>query len=157
MPEVVLEIPARPEFLALTRQVVAAAVSLADTVSADRLDDLRVAVSEATTNAVEAHAQVGSADRIVVRCDLASDRVEVEVVDQGGGFDPGSVGQAPAAEDEDRLAWEHGLGLSIMRELTDETRIVPTPDGTAVHLVVYARPPARAGEDEADREGREDG
>ena len=140
VPEVILEIPARPEYLSLTRQVVIAAVGLVETLGPERLADLGVAVSEATTNAVEAHAERGSDDRIVVRCDLDGDHIVVEVRDRGGGFDPTTAAQAPPADAADRLAWEHGLGLSLMQELTDEARIVPTAQGTEVRLVVYGRP-----------------
>ena len=37
----------------------------------------------------------------------------------------------------DRLGYEHGLGIPIMRELADETEIRPTGSGTSVRLVVY--------------------
>jgi anti-sigma regulatory factor (Ser/Thr protein kinase) len=52
-----LEIPARPEFLALARLLVAAAVAGDPVFPEDRLDDLRLAVSEACTNAMEAQAR----------------------------------------------------------------------------------------------------
>ncbi|MCB1248865.1 MAG: ATP-binding protein, partial [Acidimicrobiales bacterium] len=54
MGEVQLEIPARPEYLTLARQVVAAAAALEPTFADERIDDLRIAVSEAATNAIEA-------------------------------------------------------------------------------------------------------
>ena len=70
MGEVVLEIPARPEYVALARQVVAAAAAVEPTFRDERIDDLRIAVSEATTNAIEAHADLSSDERVVIRCDL---------------------------------------------------------------------------------------
>jgi serine/threonine-protein kinase RsbW len=139
MGEVVLEIPARPEYLVVARQVVAAAASVEPTFRDERIDDLRIAVSEATTNAIEAHTDLDSVDRIKIRCDLGDDRIEVEVLDVGGGFEPDTVEAAPDANHPDRLEWESGLGIPLMKELADETEIRPTRGGTAVRLVVYKR------------------
>jgi len=138
--EVVLEIPARPAYLALARQVVAAAASVEPSFGAERIDDLRLAVSEATTNAIEAHTDLSGDDRIKIRCNLADDRIEVEVLDHGVGFDPASVAGAPEAEHPERLDWEHGLGLPLMRHLADVTEIRSSEGGTAVRLVVYTSP-----------------
>ena len=137
MGEIRLEIPARAEYLSLARQVVAAAAAVEPRFRTERIDALRVAVSEATTNAVESHADLEAAERILITCDLDEERIQVEVIDRGGGFDPGAVPVVPDAEDPARLGHEHGLGLPIMRELTDESEIVPSPDGTSVRLVVY--------------------
>lgn len=157
MPEVELEIPARPEYLSLARQVVAAAAALEPTFQDDRIDDLRIAVSEATTNAIEAYQDTlgpgrpaprtvteggeGDSDRIVIRCNLDDDRIEVEVLDRGLGFDPGGVAAPPDAAHPERLGHERGLGIPLMRVLADEAEIESNEDGTAVRLVVYT--PAR--------------
>ena len=137
MGEVRLEIPARVDYLGLARQVVAAAAAVEPTFRDERIDDLRVAVSEATTNAIEAHADLDSDERILIRCNLDDDRIEVAVLDQAGGFDPEEVDSAPDATATDRLEWERGLGLPLMRSLADETDIESTDDGTIVRIVVY--------------------
>ncbi len=137
MAEVELDIPARAEYIALARQVVAAAASVEPTFRRERLDDLRIAVSEATTNAMQALAHLSPHERITIRCNMAADRVEVEVIDEGGGFDPETTKGPPDPSHPDRLDWERGLGLPIMRELADETEIRSSASGTAVRLVVY--------------------
>src|SRR6056297_854677 len=130
MSEVVeLEIPARPDFVALTRLVVTAAASIEPNFTDDRIDDLRIAVSEACTNAIEAHSDAAAADRVVIRCDLGEDRIEVAVTDRGAGFDPDDVASAPDAEDADRLLFESGLGIPLMRVLVDETEFRASPTG----------------------------
>lgn len=146
MAEVQLEIPARPEYLALARQVVAAAAALEPTFRDDRIDDLRLAVSEATTNAIESHVHVGSDERIVIRCNLDDDRIEVEVLDRGVGFDPDEARTAPRPDHPERLHHERGLGIPLMRVLADEAEITSDEDGTAVRLVVYTRVPGRSTE-----------
>ncbi len=137
MGEVQLEIPARVEYLVLARQVVAAAAAVEPRFRDERIDDLRIAVSEATTNAIEAHADLSRDERILIRCNLDDERIEVEVLDHAGGFDPGTAGAAPDAEAADRLEHERGLGLPLMKTLADETDISSTEGGTAVRLVVY--------------------
>ena len=137
MGEVVLEIPARPEYLALVRQVVAAAAGVEPTFRDERIEDLRIAVSEATTNAIEAHAHLDSDERIVLRCNLGDDHIEVEVTDQGGGFRPAASPELPDPQGPDRLQRERGLGLPLMRQLADESEITAHDGGTAVRLVVY--------------------
>lgn len=155
MAEVELEIPARPAFLSLARQVVAAIAAVEPRFQNERIDDLRVAVSEATTNAVEAHADEAGLGRICIRCSLDGDgdRITVEVRDDAGGFDPAAVPVVPDADDPARLDYEHGLGIPIMREMADESEIRPTDSGTAVRLVVYRSASAAPGRGEGSGAG----
>ena len=94
MGEVELEIPARSAYLSLARQVVAAIAAVEPRFRTERIDDLRVAVSEATTNAVEAHADdVGARahPHPLLGSTGDGDCITVEVRDQAGGFDPDAV------------------------------------------------------------------
>jgi serine/threonine-protein kinase RsbW len=140
MGEVVLEIPARPEYVTLARQVVAAAADLTPRLRDERIDDLRLAVSEATTNAIEAHADLSSSERIVIRCDLGEDRIEVEVLDRGPGLDPAQLDAMGELTDAGHLPSERGLGIPLIRVLADEAEITSSAGGTSVRLVVYRRP-----------------
>src|SRR5262245_56921594 len=106
-----LEIPARPEYLSLARLVVAAAASLEPSLHDERIEDLRVAVTEATTNATKSHANLDGEERIVIRCALDDERIEVWIVDQGTGFDPDAIGDMPDISDPARLEYEGGFGL----------------------------------------------
>ena len=76
-----LEIPARPEFVALARMVVAAIASSDAHLPDDRIDDLKIAVSEACTNAIEAHDAVEADERVVVRCRADGEVVEVTLAE----------------------------------------------------------------------------
>jgi serine/threonine-protein kinase RsbW len=137
-----LAIPARPAYLSLVRLVVDAAVgSLAPGLSAARLDDLKIAVTEACSNAIEAHEATYAEQPVVERCVIDDDQVTVEVVDNGEGFDPDRVETLPAATDPRRLRHESGLGIPLMRTLTDQVAFTRAVNGTTVSLTVY-RPPA---------------
>lgn len=100
--------------------------------------DLRLVVSEAATNAVEAQGSVGARDRIVVRCQVAEDRVLVEVVDHGPGFDPEAIPDLPDVETPERLRHESGLGMALMERMADEVNVESGPDGTTVRLVIQS-------------------
>jgi len=136
--EVVLRVPARAEHLALVRLVVTSmAEDLAD-LAGHRLDDLRLVVSEACANAVEAYGRAGRAGNgstVVVRCHAHAGQVEVEVHDEAGGFDPDHLPTHPPVEAPERLHHERGLGVPLMRELA-EAEFVPEGRGTTVRLVV---------------------
>jgi serine/threonine-protein kinase RsbW len=137
-----LEIPARPAYLSLVRLIVDAAVgSLAPGLSVARLDDLKIAVTEACSNAIEAHEAILADGPVVVRCVIDDHQVTVDIVDRGRGFDPDRVETLPAATDPRRLRHESGLGIPLMRTLTDEVAFTPDAHGTKVSLTIY-RPPA---------------
>ena len=131
-----LEIPARAEFVALARLVVSALASSDSTLPDERIDDLKLAVSEACTNAIEAHDAAGSVDRVVVRCQAGADALEVSVEDRGHGFDPADLPDHPPVTDPDRLKFERGLGIPLIRALVDEVEFSPTAEGTSVRLVM---------------------
>ncbi len=133
-----LEIPARTEYVSLVRVVVAAAAELGPDMATERIEDLRLAVSEATTNAIKAHDSSGSVDRIHVQCDLFDDEVAVLIHDSGPGFDLDDVPVLPEPENPDRLLHESGLGVNLMRLLADESEIASDAHGTDVKLVVYS-------------------
>ena len=60
--------------------------------------------------------------QVEIRYELRGDRISVEVVDDGDGFDPD---EAPSF-DGDELS-EGGLGIAIIRTLADEVEIESRP------------------------------
>ena len=137
---ITLEIPAKAEYLSLVRAVVVSAAGLDPLVEDQRIEDLRLAVSEATTNAIRAHANLGSDERITIRCGLGDDRIEVEVQDRGPGFNPEKFKEISPLNEADRLQYEGGFGIPLMRVLADEIQIDSADAGTTVQLVVYIPP-----------------
>lgn len=135
-----LEVPARAEFVGLARLVVSSLASSRRNLQDDRIDDLKLAVSEACTNAIEAHAEVDVDERVVVRWRESDDRLEVWVEDRGQGFDPGSLPEHPPVTDPERLNFERGLGIPLIRTLVDEVEFDPSDSGTAVRMTMYCGP-----------------
>jgi anti-sigma regulatory factor (Ser/Thr protein kinase) len=103
-----------------------------------RIDDLRLAVSEACANAFDAQVEESSDAAITIAIELDQDAIAVTVTDHAGGFAVEDVDPIPAATDPGRLRHERGLGIPLMRSLVDELTFTPTGDGTSVRLVVRA-------------------
>ena len=139
-----IEIPARADYVSLVRLVVAAAAELAPSLEPSRIDDLRVAVSEATTNSIQAHIRSGCRRPVKVRCRCSDGTVSVTVRDEGPGFDVEALPEMPPPESSARLGRESGMGISIIRALSDSVSIVSGPRGTELHLVFGQRRPAGA-------------
>src|ERR1700709_1821167 len=74
-----LDLPAQPGYVAVARSVVTAAATGLEGLDAERLDDLRLAVSEACTSVVA----LGTVDRVVIRCRHDAATLEVSIEDDG--------------------------------------------------------------------------
>jgi serine/threonine-protein kinase RsbW len=136
-PVVELEIPARAEFVALARLLVSAMASSDTWLADERIDDLKIAVSEACTNAIEAYAGLDTVERVLVRFHAHHDHLEVNVEDRGAGFDPSTLPDHPPVTDPDRLKFERGLGIPLIRALVDEVEFSSSGGGTAVRIVMW--------------------
>ncbi len=132
-----IEIPPTFEHLAMVRSVLSSALEAEPALKEERLQDLRLAVSEATTNAIEAHNRAGVDAAVGIRITVADKKVTVRITDQGGGFDPSELKKHPPVTDPERLEYERGLGVTLMRRLTDDCTITPTKLGTTVSLVIH--------------------
>jgi serine/threonine-protein kinase RsbW len=112
-----LTIPARAEYITLGRLALMGIAGLRP-LSDETLHDLKLALTEACTNSVK-HAYDGprrGSVEIVYR--LERDSLAVEVGDAGAGFDP-----EPFLNGDDRSLDEGGLGIAIIRAVTDEVEI----------------------------------
>ncbi len=131
------EAEGRPENIsALRKSVVKFAEGLP--LTPQELDDLKLAVGEATCNALRYGCPTGR-ETIHVTCSREGNRFSVRVSDPGPGFDPSSIPQVSQGE----LA-EGGRGIFFMRCLMDEVNF-HFSDGTTVELVKYLPEPAEQG------------
>jgi stage II sporulation protein AB (anti-sigma F factor) len=106
---------AKPESVAQARAAVSAFAAGAGA-TAEQIDAVRLAVSEAVTNAV-LHAYGGGAGSVQVTADVATTELWILVADEGGGMQP----QA------DRPGL--GLGLGLISQVSDSMAIVPRSAG----------------------------
>ena len=122
--------------------VVRAATAFDPPLPEERVYDLRLAVTEACSNAVKVHRLEAMEDPVVVSCHVEGDRLYVAVRDRGPGFDPDALEPLPDPEDPKRLDHEHGLGVPLIKELADDVYFSDAPDGTIVWIAVQ-RPAGR--------------
>lgn len=134
-----VEMPASVAYLSMARMVVIAAAGLPDGPGFDdsRVDDLRLVLSEAITNAVKANAKTGAAD-VAIDVTVDGDALEVTVADRGPGIDPSFLSEVPSLHDIDEIGGEGGLGIPLMRALCDKVEFATRPDGgTEVRLMLH--------------------
>ena len=134
--EIKLSIPVRVDYVQLVRAVVGSLAATNSELSTARIADLRLVVSEALTNAIRAQEKNSISERLSVLCKLTDSAIEVEVRDNPTGFDVDLIRDLPPTESPERLQHERGLGLSIMREMSDGLEIKSGPDGTVVHMTI---------------------
>lgn len=125
-----LRIPPDSQLVGLARYVVMVAARKAG-MGDERSEDLRIAVSETTTNAIFAHERAQTSAPITLTFGPEeADAFVVAVEDAGPGFDPGEM------VDLEQRDWslENGLGVTLVRELADDVAFERTDEGMRVTL-----------------------
>ena len=112
--QVRLTIPAKAEYVLLGRLALSGITRLRP-LTDETVNDLKLAVTEACTNSVR-HAYGENGGWVDIVYELHDDRLVVEVADDGAGFDPNEL------EEHGELT-EGGLGIAIIRALTDEFEV----------------------------------
>lgn len=127
-----LALPSMPRYVSMARLTVAAAANMVG-FSVDDVEDLKVVVSEACTNALR-HGCCG-AETHDLYYTLDADRLTIRVEDQGEGYEPEQV-------EEPELSGNQvgGFGLFIIKSLMDEVEVVSDKGrGTQITMVKYLR------------------
>jgi len=136
--EISLTIPIAPD-MELVATAQAAAVGEYIGMSRDKIDEIKLALVEACINAFEhAHARD---DRVHVAFRVGKETVggewlEIEVRDQGQGFDAATV-EAPSAEKTFGGRRKRGWGLKIIKSLMDHVEIASGEWGTRIVMRKY--------------------
>ncbi len=121
---VTLRIPAKAEYITLCRLALTGLGQLRE-IGEDTMADLKLALTEAVSNSVR-HAYGPAGDGSVDVCyELHPDRLAIEIVDDGEGFDP-EAPDAPTERDRDDLS-EGGLGIAIIKSIADEFELRSRP------------------------------
>lgn len=117
----------------MTASKTATALAESMGMSADKIDEVRMAVVEACINAFE-HSQAKDG-RVYITFEVLGQgddqRLQITVEDTGVGFVPGEV-EAPRIEDKLKAARKRGWGLQIIKGLMDEVEIDSGDHGTTV-------------------------
>ena len=118
-----LVIPAKAEYIALGRLALTGLLR-ARAVEPEVLADVKLALTEACSNSIRHAYADGREGEVEIRYELADAVLSVEISDDGGGFDPSLLRATPGDLDEG------GLGIAIIRALTDDLSIGPRSGGS---------------------------
>ncbi len=128
-----LDLPANPGVLAVARTVVASAISSAGIPLDERLDDVRLAVTEACNHVVRQAPTGNSKPRIELSCRATNDRLEILVEAGFGQFDVPEALDAPISMTQNIEA-EQSWGKELMSALVDGLEIIDQERRSAVAL-----------------------
>lgn len=122
-------IPGDTRYVAMVRRgirSIADSIDLAEDVTAD----IELSVSEAIANAIEHGSPDKSANVVLVSCRLDSDKLVIDVHDEGPGFEPG-----PDQRSHPSVMSERGRGIRLICELMDSVDYQTTRRGCRVRTV----------------------
>lgn len=131
--QITLTIPSLSDYVGVAR-LTASGIASRMKFTHEDIEDIKIAVSEACTNAVQ-YAYGDSMGDITLVFNLLENALEIRVKDQGKGFDSTApVDSQAAMNDPDKMGL--GLGIVFMRSLMDHVEHRSTPEnGTEVLMV----------------------
>ncbi len=134
-PEIQLELSAKPEFVRVARHTIGALARLHG-VQDDLIEDIKLAVSEACTNAMARAGESGGAP-VEVTAIAQADRLVVEVADQGPPPEH-EVSGDPSELSTGELPFDRALSLPLIRGLVDEVTVAPRDGGGGIVRMVVS-------------------
>lgn len=97
----------------------------------EEIEDIKIAVSEACTNAVQ-YAYPGKLGYVDIVFELYDSKLVIVVKDEGRGF---NIGDKPTTQSDDPEKVGLGLGITFMRSLMDNVEYDTSPGlGTVVRM-----------------------
>ena len=124
-----LEIPARPEFVGIARMAVGALAGIRPGLAYERIDDLRIVVSEACTSAIEA-LEAGAV--LKLRCIDGPKSLEIYIEAPGTAFESAF----PINDDSEAEPDADNFRISLIRALVDDAELKSSSEATELCLVM---------------------
>jgi len=120
-----------------TARLVATAIARRTGVAESLLDEVRLAVGEACSRAVEAH-----------RLHCPAEPVRIELRDDGGRFEVTVTDSAPSEDvspqiveaDDNFMSEMAGLGIAVIADLAHDVEVSPGPKGMRIRMSWPASP-----------------
>lgn len=117
-----------------TARLVATAVARRGGVEEALLDEVRLAVGEACSRAVEVHQQQCPAEPVRVELRDGANRFEVVVSDRVPNDDPAGEAATEVSPDLAELNGDLNLGFAVIAGLADDVDIASTPAGVEITM-----------------------
>lgn len=136
-----MRLPASAEYVSLIRLTLSGVFSRAGA-TYDDIEDAKIAVSEAVTNAVNHAYKDGAVVGMINLCfEIFEDKIKIIISDQGESFDyeetKAQLGPYQENENIDFLR-EGGLGLFLIESLMDEVT-VDKKSGVTISMIKYIK------------------
>ena len=135
--KILLTIPCVSGYVSVVRLAVAGLASRMN-FPVDAIDDIKIAISEACTNAIQHAYTDGQLGVIAITLINQDDTLEIEIKDTGKGFDPNaldSVNGGQLTHDDPRGL---GMGLTFIKSLMDDM-VVDTSSGYGTTVTMKKR------------------
>jgi serine/threonine-protein kinase RsbW len=113
----------------------AASVARSMNFPADRVEDLKTAVAEACTNAIEHGNKLDANVKVGVSLTVDKNRLQISVHDKGAG-----IGRATTPSIDDKIEGKNdprGWGIFLIESLMDEVSFESTPEGSVVKMIIH--------------------
>lgn len=138
MERVLVNIPSDPIF---ERVVRASANELGQVIGLppERIEDLKLAVSEAVNNAIDHGNQREVAKLVEVMFVLDHDKLEVRISDQGQGVEQPDFSRRIIEEQNLDSGMHRGFGLYLLSALVDDYELRSSQHGTVLTLRLYRK------------------
>ncbi|WP_298405216.1 ATP-binding protein [uncultured Chloroflexus sp.] len=138
MQRVELRIPSIPIFERVVRAS-AAEIGSAAGLSPERVEDLKLAVSEAVNNAID-HGNRGDTAKLVgVIFDIDGDKLEIRISDQGGGVERLDFSRHVIDDERLEAGYLRGFGMYLISALVDDYEVDSSQQGTVLTLRLYRK------------------
>ncbi|MGL4607722.1 MAG: ATP-binding protein [Eubacteriaceae bacterium] len=132
MDTVKLILPEKPEYVRMIRLSIAGIASQMG-FSIDEIEDLKVAVSEACTNAI-CHGSPSDEETYEVVFEITEEELRIIVSDSGIGFEPDSISQPNLTGEQT----EGGFGLYIIKSLMDSV-VINSEKGVGTSIIMMKK------------------
>jgi serine/threonine-protein kinase RsbW len=131
-------VPSRPSAIVEVCKKILSELEAGD-FSQEDIFAVHLALEEAFINAIKHGNKMNPDKQVKVDYSVASDKVEIFMSDQGGGFDPDSV---PDPRSGENLYKTEGRGLLLINSYMDVVEF--NKQGNRVHMVRYKEKPSLA-------------
>lgn len=136
MEQVLVHIPSDPLFERVVRAS-ASEIGQVLGLTPERLEDLKLAVSEAVNNAIDHGNHRESTKLVEVTFMLDNDKLEVRISDQGSGVEQPDFSRRIVEEQNLDSGMHRGFGMYLMSALVDDYEVRSSQHGTIMTLRLY--------------------
>jgi serine/threonine-protein kinase RsbW len=117
-----------------TARLVATAVARRSGMAESLMDEVRLAVGEACSRAVETHAEQCPDEPVRVALSSHAGRFQIEVINAGGPAAGAGTADGGATEPADGTVMPPGFSLAVIAGLADDVEVTQTEAGTSVKM-----------------------